>query len=76
MSNTVEVTLPDIGDFEQNASDLLQGGDYPLLVALRAPRPTLLIYNAEDDCCFRGSLCIHRDLPTPGSPEIRIRPAI
>ena len=46
----------DIGDFEQNASDLLQGGDYPLLVALRAPRPTLLIYNAEDNCCYRGPL--------------------
>src|SRR5205823_11650475 len=22
--------------------------------ALRAPRPTLLTYNAEDDCCFRA----------------------
>jgi len=25
-------------------------------VALRAPRPTLLIHNAEDDCCFRAML--------------------
>ncbi|MCP5112145.1 MAG: hypothetical protein GY953_15050, partial [bacterium] len=46
----------DLGDFEQNAPDLFQGRDYPLLVALRAPRPTMLIYNAEDDCCFRGPL--------------------
>ena len=30
--------------------------DYPHLTAMRAPRPTLLIYNAEDDCCFRGPL--------------------
>jgi dienelactone hydrolase len=46
----------DPGDFEQNASDLFQGRDYPTLVAMRAPRPTLLIYNAEDNCCFRGPL--------------------
>ena len=45
----------DIGDFEQSATDLFQGRDYPHLVALRAPRPTLLIHNAEDDCCFRAS---------------------
>ena len=30
--------------------------DYPYLVAIRAPRPTLLIHNAEDDCCFRAAL--------------------
>ena len=46
----------DIGDIEQNATDLLTLADYPLLTALRAPRPTLLIYNAEDDCCFRAPL--------------------
>jgi acetyl xylan esterase AXE1 len=46
----------DLGDFEQNASDLFEGRDYPLLVAMRAPRPTMLIYNAEDSCCFRGPL--------------------
>ncbi len=46
----------DLGDFEQNGSDLLQGRDYPWLVAMRAPRPTLLVYNAEDNCCFRGPL--------------------
>jgi dienelactone hydrolase len=46
----------DIGDIEQNATDLLAGQDYPHLTAMRAPRPTLLIYNAEDDCCFRAPL--------------------
>ncbi len=44
------------GDFEQNESDFLVGQDYSTLTALRAPRPTLIITNAEDDCCFRGPL--------------------
>ena len=46
----------DTGDIEQNATDLLTVADYSHLTALRAPRPTLLIYNAEDDCCFRAPL--------------------
>src|SRR4030095_1789655 len=46
----------DIGDIEQNATDLLTGQDYPHLTAMRAPRPTLLMYNADDDCCFRAPL--------------------
>src|SRR5688572_112048 len=46
----------DIGDVEQNATDLLVDSDYSHLTAMRAPRPTLLIYNAEDDCCFRAPL--------------------
>jgi hypothetical protein len=46
----------DLGDLEQNATDLLDGQDYTHLTAMRAPRPTLLINNAEDDCCFRGPL--------------------
>jgi dienelactone hydrolase len=47
----------DIGDdIEQNATDFRDGQDYTFLVAMRAPRPTLLIYNAEDDCCFRAPL--------------------
>ena len=46
----------DAGDIEQNATDLLAGQDYPTLTALRAPQPTLLINNAEDDCCFRAPL--------------------
>ena len=46
----------DVGDIEQNATDLLVGQDYSHFTAMRAPRPTLLIYNAEDDCCFRARL--------------------
>lgn len=44
----------DIGDVEQSATDVFDGYDYSHLAALMAPRPTLLTYNAEDDCCFRG----------------------
>ena len=43
-------------DMEQNATDFRVGQDYTHLVALRAPRPTLLMYNAEDDCCFNAPI--------------------
>src|ERR1035437_1744709 len=46
----------DPGDIEQNATDFLEGQDYSTLAAMRAPHPTLLIFNAEDDCCFRAPL--------------------
>jgi dienelactone hydrolase len=46
----------DLGDIEQNATDFIRTIDYPHLVALRAPRRTLLAYNAEDDCCFRAPM--------------------
>jgi len=46
----------DYGDPEQVPADFLDGQDYPHLTALRAPRPTLIIDNAEDDCCFRAPL--------------------
>ena len=46
----------DLGDIEQNGTDLLAGLDYTHLTAMMAPRPTLLVYDAEDDCCFRGPL--------------------
>jgi len=46
----------DTDEIEENATDLTQDEDYPLFVAIRAPRPTLLIHNAEDDCCFRAAL--------------------
>lgn len=46
----------DLGDVEQSATDLFDGQDYTHLTALMAPRPTLLAYNAEDDCCFRAPL--------------------
>jgi dienelactone hydrolase len=48
--------LTSIGDLEQVSSDVFDGYDYTHLTALRAPRPTLLIYNANDDCCFRAVL--------------------
>jgi dienelactone hydrolase len=44
------------GDAEQNAPDMRAKADYAQLIALRAPRPTLLIYNAMDDCCFRADV--------------------
>jgi hypothetical protein len=45
----------DIGDLEQNPTDLLTLADYPLLAALLAPRPALLIYNDKDECCFQSA---------------------
>lgn len=44
------------GDPEQEPTDFLEGQDYSTMVALRAPRPTLLINNAEDACCYRAPL--------------------
>lgn len=44
------------GDPEQQGSDFLLGQDYPALTAMRAPRPTLLIFNAGDNCCFRAPI--------------------
>ena len=46
----------DLDEIEETATDLTQGEDYPFFVAIRAPRPTLLVHNAEDDCCFRADL--------------------
>lgn len=43
----------DIGDIEQNPADLAAVADYPMLTAMLAPRPALLIYNQTDDCCFQ-----------------------
>jgi hypothetical protein len=44
------------GDYEQLAPGLLDGQGYQAFVAIRAPRPTLEINNAEDSCCFRAPL--------------------
>ncbi len=44
------------GDAEQNAPDMRTKADYAQLMAVRAPRPTLLIYNSMDDCCFRAGI--------------------
>jgi dienelactone hydrolase len=43
----------DIGDLEQNPSDMLRVGDYTHLTAMLAPRPAMLIFNEKDDCCFQ-----------------------
>jgi hypothetical protein len=51
------ITHPvDTDEVEETPADFLGGEDYTSLVALRAPRPTLLIHNGEDDCCFRSML--------------------
>jgi len=56
-SLTTAIEHPDYaGDSEQNAPDMRAVADYAHLMALRAPRPTLLIYNAMDDCCFRAGV--------------------
>ncbi len=45
--------VSDIGDLEQAPADMLSMADYTHLTAWFAPRPTLLIYNAQDECCFQ-----------------------
>ena len=47
--------LTDLGDAEQTPSDLATVADYAHLTAMMAPRPTLLTYNAKDDCCFASA---------------------
>ena len=41
-----------IGDAEQIPSDMCAVADYTHLTAMVAPRPLLLTYNAQDECCF------------------------
>lgn len=48
----------DLGDSEQTPSDLATVADYTHLTALRAPRPTLLTFNARDSCCFRAEYAL------------------
>jgi len=42
----------DLGDSEQQPCDMATVADYTHLTALLAPRPSLLTYNAKDNCCF------------------------
>src|SRR6185437_9064614 len=44
----------DTYEVEEDAPDLLRAQSYPEFVAMRAPKPTLLIHNAVDSCCFRA----------------------
>lgn len=56
-SLTTAVEHPEYaGDAEQNAPDMRSIADYAQLMTLRVPRPTLLIYNSMDDCCFRAGV--------------------
>jgi hypothetical protein len=48
------IAFDDLGDSEQVPNDLGVLADYTHLTALRAPRPTLLTYNAADQCCFKS----------------------
>lgn len=48
------ILFDDMGDSEQAPADMALIADYTHLTALRAPRPTLLTYNASDDCCFQS----------------------
>lgn len=44
----------DLGDSEQTPCDLATVLDYLHLTAMRAPQPTLLTFNAKDNCCFES----------------------
>jgi poly(3-hydroxybutyrate) depolymerase len=55
-AKAVALAYGDTGDIEQSAADLFASVDYPHLAALVAPRPLLLAFNAEDDCCFRAGM--------------------
>lgn len=46
----------DMAEIEETATDLLRDFDYTFLVAMRAPRATLLVHNEQDDCCFLAPL--------------------
>jgi dienelactone hydrolase len=63
--------IQEAGDIEQNPTDMFRGIDYTHLTTLRAPRPTLLIYNAEDNCCWRAPL-VKPELFDPVAPIFRL----
>jgi dienelactone hydrolase len=56
-SKESNLTVPqDTYEIEEDAPDFMQGFDYPELIAMRAPQPTLLVHNSVDSCCFRAPL--------------------
>ena len=57
----------DIGDQEQIPSDLCTVADYDTLTGMLAPRPSLLIYNRHDDCCFQTART-RRSIYQPAKP--------
>ena len=50
--------LKDLGDSEQTPCDLATLVNYTHLTAMRAPRSTLLTFNAKDDCCFESGYAL------------------
>jgi hypothetical protein len=48
----------DLGDSEQTPCDLGTIADYAHLTAMMAPRPTLLTFNAKDNCCFEAGYAL------------------
>ena len=50
--------LKDLGDSEQTPCDLATIVDYKHMTAMMAPRPTLLIYNQDDNCCFEAKYAL------------------
>lgn len=56
----------DLGDSEQTPNDLAAVADYAHLTAMMAPRPTLLTYNAKDDCCFESGYALQPLLDAAG----------
>ena len=60
------ILCDDMGDSEQAPTDMATVADYTHLTALRAGRPTLLTYNASDDCCFNRRTRWSRSWLRPG----------
>jgi dienelactone hydrolase len=46
-------SLADVGDYEQDPPDLAAVADYDTMTAMLAPRPTMIVFNENDDCCFK-----------------------
>lgn len=63
--------LKDLGDSEQTPCDLATIVDYTHLTAMMAPRPTLLIYNQDDDCCFEAKYAL-QPLVDAASPAFEL----
>jgi len=61
----------DMGDSEQVPNDLATLADYTHLTAMMAPRPTLLTYNAKDNCCFEAGYAL-KPLLDAGTPVFRL----
>ena len=61
----------DRGDLEQLPSDFCHTTDWDVLTAFFAPRPSLLIFNRYDDCCYQSSR-MRRSLYLPVRPVFRL----